>query len=197
MLKHAGACLRKLVRPFSDEPPLSSTALRKAEVVASVREKRDQRRQEVAFGARPFILCGLPIRLPHGCLRYSRRNGRFFLEILGHPDYGLPFGQDRLIPLWYATLEAVRQRNRAARSSSRALARFSMNGVCRKMARTIAGSPMDSGVSSAVRSSSERARRGRNRKCGIAVDCTSSSACVYGFDQSRAAQLTQQRREIS
>jgi len=54
----------------------------------------------VAFGARPFILCGLPIRrLPTDALRYSRRNGRFFLEIIGHPDYGVPFGQDRLIPL--------------------------------------------------------------------------------------------------
>jgi hypothetical protein len=73
---------------------------------------RDEGRQEIAFGARPFILCGLPIRRPaDGSLRHSRRNGRFFLEVVGHPDYGLPFGQDRLIPLWIAT-QAVRQQSR-------------------------------------------------------------------------------------
>src|SRR5262249_5428752 len=61
------------------------------------------------FGARPFILCGLPIRrLSAGTLTYRRRNGRIFLEIVGHPDYGVPFGQDRLIPLWVAT-QPVRQ----------------------------------------------------------------------------------------
>jgi hypothetical protein len=33
------------------------------------------------------------------------------LEVVAHPDYGLPYGQDRLIPLWVAT-EAVRQKSR-------------------------------------------------------------------------------------
>jgi hypothetical protein len=118
MLRHAGPCLRELVRPFADEPALSSVALRKVEVVALVRQRRDEGRQAIAFGARPFILCGLPIRrLPNGCLRYSRRNGRFFLEIVGHPDYGLPFGQDRLIPLWIAT-QAVRQQSRTIQFES-------------------------------------------------------------------------------
>src|SRR5262249_7671445 len=37
--------------------------------------------------------------------------GRFFLDIVGHPDFGLPFGQDRLIPLWIAT-QAVRRQSR-------------------------------------------------------------------------------------
>ena len=36
-------------------------------------------------------------------LRYTRRNGKFFLEIVGHPDHGVPFGQDRLVLLWLAT----------------------------------------------------------------------------------------------
>jgi hypothetical protein len=81
---------------------------------------RDQGTQEVAFGARPFILCGLPIRrLAPGLLRYSRRNGRFFLEVVGHPEYGVPFGQDRLIPLWVAT-QAVRWRSRTVEFESAA-----------------------------------------------------------------------------
>ena len=73
---------------------------------------RDAHSQELASNSRPFVLCGLPIRCPlPGSLKHTRRNGRFTLEIVGHPDFGLPYGQDRLIPLWLATL-AVRQRSR-------------------------------------------------------------------------------------
>jgi hypothetical protein len=42
---------------------------------------------------------------------HRRRNGKFFLHVVAHPDFGLPFGQDRLIPIWVATL-ALRQRSR-------------------------------------------------------------------------------------
>jgi hypothetical protein len=85
---------------------------KRVESIELVRRARDERRQEIAFNSRPFVLCGLPIRRPPpGTLRHTRRNGRFRLEVLGHPDYGLPFGQDRLIPIWVATL-AVRQKYR-------------------------------------------------------------------------------------
>ena len=98
MLVHAGASLRELV-PFAGETVASSAVFRKVDSIELVRQKRSDGTQDVVFGARPFVLCGLPIRsLPDGTLGYSRRNGRFFLEILGHPDYGVPFGQDRLIP---------------------------------------------------------------------------------------------------
>jgi hypothetical protein len=117
MLVHAGACLRQLV-PSAGKAFASSVALRKVEAIELVRQKRTEGTQDVAFGARPFVLCGLPIRsLPDGTLRYSRRNGRFFLEIIGHPDYGVPFGQDRLIPLWIAT-QAVRQQTRTVEFES-------------------------------------------------------------------------------
>ncbi|MGD0125408.1 MAG: replication protein RepA [Terriglobia bacterium] len=89
--------------------------LRELEAVHLVREQRNQRRQELAFNARPFVLCGLPLRpLPADQLLYTRRNGKFFLQVLGHPQFGLPYGQDRLIPIWVATL-AVRQRSRVVR----------------------------------------------------------------------------------
>jgi hypothetical protein len=52
-------------------------------------------------------------------LKYARRNGRFFLEIVGHPDYGVPFGQDRLVLLWLATV-AVRQQSPVIRFGSAA-----------------------------------------------------------------------------
>jgi hypothetical protein len=36
------------------------------------------------------------------------------LEILGHPQFGLPYGQDRLLPIWIATL-ALQQKSRVIR----------------------------------------------------------------------------------
>ena len=63
----------------------------------------------MGFCARPFILCGLPLRKPSGLL-YERRNGRFTLQVTGHPEFGLPFGQDRLVQIFLATL-AVRQKS--------------------------------------------------------------------------------------
>jgi len=44
-------------------------------------------------------------------LLHERRNGEFLLQVTGHPTYGLPWGQDRLVPIFLATL-AVRQRQR-------------------------------------------------------------------------------------
>jgi len=77
-----------------------------------VREHRENHRQPIAFHARPFVLCGIPLRRPPpGELLHRRRNGKFFLEIVAHPNFGLPFGQDRLIPVWVVTL-AVLQRSR-------------------------------------------------------------------------------------
>jgi hypothetical protein len=66
------------------------------------------------------VLCGLPIRrVPLSSLVYERRNGLFTLQITGHPDFGLPFGQDRLVPIFLATL-AVRQQSQTIRFKSAA-----------------------------------------------------------------------------
>jgi hypothetical protein len=116
MLMHAGQYALQLVDKLVDEPgrvspgpvastkatvahavPFSHKIIAKAEAAVLVRQRRDEWDQDVAFGARPFILCGLPIRsLPSGTNKYTRRNGRFFLEIVGHPDHGVPCGQDRV-----------------------------------------------------------------------------------------------------
>jgi len=34
----------------------------------------------------------------------------FLLQVTGHPSYGLPWGQDRLVPLYLATV-AVREQS--------------------------------------------------------------------------------------
>jgi Plasmid encoded RepA protein len=85
-LEPAGSILR------STHPNLvvSKQKLRRAEVIELVREKRETASQTLGFASRPFVLCGL--------------------QVTGHPSYGLPWGQDRLVLLYLATL-AVRQQS--------------------------------------------------------------------------------------
>jgi len=104
----AAAVLRRLPGGFI----ISKQRLRQAEAVECVRLKRDSASQSLGFASRPFVLCGLPIKRPaNGVLLHERRNGQFLLQVTGHPTYGLPWGQDRLVPLFLATL-AVRQQRR-------------------------------------------------------------------------------------
>lgn len=99
---------------------ISRQVLRQLDGIQLVRIKREQRKQNVGFSSRPFVLCGLPIRRPPaGQLLFERRNGQFVLQITGHPDYGLPFGQDRIVPIFLATL-AVRQQSQTIRFSTAA-----------------------------------------------------------------------------
>jgi hypothetical protein len=53
-------------------------------------------------------------RLPSGQLLYERRNGQFVLQVTGHPEFGVPFGQDRIVPIFLATL-AVQQKSQTIR----------------------------------------------------------------------------------
>ena len=96
----------------------SKQKFRQAEGITLVRRQREEQKQSLAFSSRPFVLCGLPVRqLPKGQLLFERRNGRFLLQITGHPQYGLPFGQDRLVPIYLATL-AVQQKSPTVRFRS-------------------------------------------------------------------------------
>ncbi len=100
-----------ILRPTHPDLVVSKQKLRRAEVIQLVREKRETANQTLGFASRPFVLCGLPVKRPRpGTLLHERRNGRFLLQVTGHPSYGLPWGQDRLVPLYLATL-AVRQRS--------------------------------------------------------------------------------------
>jgi hypothetical protein len=75
------------------------------EGIELIRLKRDQRNQNLCFSSRPFVLCRLAVRrLPADQLLYERPNGKFVLKVTGHPDYGVPFGQDRIVPIFLATL---------------------------------------------------------------------------------------------
>jgi hypothetical protein len=107
----AGTSLKRML----PELLVSKQKLRQAESSCAVRLKREEGKQNVGFSSRPFVLCGLPVRKPPaGELLYERRNGDFALQITGHPNYGLPFGQDRIMPIYLATL-AVRQQSQTIR----------------------------------------------------------------------------------
>lgn len=109
---HSAHPCARLSLPLSSALSISKFRLRQLEAITLIRDERENGRQDLAYNARPFVLCGLPLRPPpKNQFTYTRRNGKFFLEITGHPKFGLPFGQDRLIPIWVATL-AVQQKSR-------------------------------------------------------------------------------------
>lgn len=86
--------------------------IKKLDAIAEVQQRRCDAKTEKAYSARPFVLCGIPVRRPaKHTLEYSRQNGRFRLRVIGDPAYGLPFGQDRLLLIWIATM-AVWQKTR-------------------------------------------------------------------------------------
>jgi hypothetical protein len=107
---------------------VSKQKLRQAEAIQLVRVNRESCNQNLGFASRPFVLCGLPIkRPPKGALLHERRNGQFLLQVAGHPNYGVPWGQDRLVPIFLATL-AVRQQKQTItfRSAAEMLDVFGM-----------------------------------------------------------------------
>ena len=100
-----------LVEHTYPELIVSKRKMRKVESIECVRLNRESACQNLGFSSRPFVLCGLPVkRPPQSCLLHERRNGHFVLQVTGHPSYGLPWGQDRLVPIFLATL-AIRQRS--------------------------------------------------------------------------------------
>ena len=113
-LETAGSILKRT----HPELIVSKYRLRQADGISLVRKNREAGTQRLAFSSRPFVLCGLPVRRPPaGQLLYERRNGHFVLQLTGHPDFGLPFGQDRLVPIMLATM-AVQQKSQVVRFRS-------------------------------------------------------------------------------
>jgi Plasmid encoded RepA protein len=110
-MRSAGSVLKRMV----PELVISKQKLRQAEGSGIVRLRREEGKQNLGFSSRPFVLCGRPVRKPpKNELLYERRNGNFVLQVTGHPNYGLPFGQDRIVPIYLATL-AVRQQSQTIR----------------------------------------------------------------------------------
>jgi hypothetical protein len=135
-MESAGSVLTRI----SPEFVVSKQKLRQAEGTCMVRLKREEGKQNVGFSSRPFVLCGLPVRRPPtGETLYERRNGDFILQITGHPNYGLPFGQDRIVPIYLATL-AVRQQSQTIRfrTAAEMLETFGMHKGGKEYRRLVA-----------------------------------------------------------
>jgi hypothetical protein len=121
-------------------PKISKQRSKQLNGIELVRLRRETRNQRLCFSSRPFVLCGLPFRpLPAGQMLYERRNGKFVLQITGHPDYGVPFGQDRIVPIFLATL-AVQQKSQTIRfrTASEMLSTFGMSKGGKEYRRLIA-----------------------------------------------------------
>jgi hypothetical protein len=135
-MESAGTSLKRML----PELVVSKQKLQQAEGTRMVRLKREEGKQNVGFSSRPFVLCGLPVRKPAaGEMLYERRNGNFVLQITGHPNYGLPFGQDRIVPIYLATL-AVRQQNQTIRfrTAAEMLETFGMHKGGKEYRRLVA-----------------------------------------------------------
>ncbi len=113
-MEPVGTVLKRMV----PELVVSKQKLRQAEGISLVLTKREEGSQILAFSSRPFVMCGLPVRQPpKSQLLFERRNGVFVLQITGHPEFGLPYGQDRLVPIYLATL-AIQQKSQTVRFRS-------------------------------------------------------------------------------
>lgn len=121
--KDSHHCLQRagtLLRERYPELIVSKQKIRQAEAVQMVRANREQANQNLGFASRPFVLCGLPVKRPlPSNLLHERKNGHFILQVTGHPEYGLPWGQDRLVPIFLATL-AIRQQSQTITFNSAA-----------------------------------------------------------------------------
>ena len=132
--------LGSILRQTHPELLVSKYKLRQAKGIHLVRQRREDGNQVLGFNSRPFVLCGLPLRRPpKDQLLYERRNGNFVLQVTGHPEFGLPFGQDRLVPIFLATM-AVRQQSKTIRfkSASVMLETFGMSKGGKEYRRLVA-----------------------------------------------------------
>jgi hypothetical protein len=72
------------------------------QIVAANQARKDHE-QEQLIALRPLIMCGIPLRQlkePY----YVRQSGPYTVELISSPLLGVPYGQDRLIPIFLATL---------------------------------------------------------------------------------------------
>ena len=126
-----GACLEPASAILTEIRPdlcVSKRRMRQADAIEMVRYRRARSQQALGFASRPFVLCGLPIKRPWpGELLHERRNGHFLLQVTGHPSFGLPWGQDRLVPIFLATLAVRQQRQKVTfRSAAEMLDTFGL-----------------------------------------------------------------------
>ena len=76
---------------------------RDADVIVA-RDARRAHTQTLVYSSRHFVGFGLPASVPPvDQLAHTVSNGDGSLTVQGHPDHGLPYGQDRLLIVWLAS----------------------------------------------------------------------------------------------
>jgi len=110
-------------------PKKTAAALtRDQDLLAEIHADRLALSQELGWLFRPLAVCPFPAaslgkrqiigrdgqKTEEYYVLWTRRAGAIKVEILGHPDYGIPFGQDTLVVL-YLAFEAKRQGSRKIR----------------------------------------------------------------------------------
>jgi hypothetical protein len=94
------------VTPARKPLRISNRQLERANRLVALREDWEYAKaQHLGYLARPFVLCGLPFKKPKaGVAYYKRQNGNEVLEIVAHPEHGLPFGMDIEVLIWTCIL---------------------------------------------------------------------------------------------
>lgn len=89
---------------------ISKQAIRQTAHIELVRANREAGAQSLGYTPRPFVLCNFPHRRPvEPGAAYERYNGDFVLRIVPDPALGVPYGRDRIWPIYLSTLAVVSQ----------------------------------------------------------------------------------------
>lgn len=88
-------------RPPADAVP-SKRRLNRGRRAAEAVAARQKQEQALAFAPRDFVMFALPHKRSPSSV-YERLNGRYRFRIETGGGHAIPFGQDRLFPLWLAT----------------------------------------------------------------------------------------------
>lgn len=82
--------------------PLSTRRLRKNRDAVAAVQARQERHQAIAYSPRDLVMFALPHKAT-GLPVYERTNGSMRFLLSARDGHQIPFGQDRLLPLWLAT----------------------------------------------------------------------------------------------
>lgn len=98
--------------------------MKKIKSIQNILEERELKKQKIGWHFRPLAICPLPSKPMEKLtiienekekevyrVLWKRKSGNIEVEILGHPKYGVPYGQDILIILFFI-IEAKKQNSR-------------------------------------------------------------------------------------
>lgn len=88
--------------PLRPQGPVSKRRRNRGVLAAAAVAARNNQAQSIAYSPHDFVQFALPHKKLDATV-YERVNGRFRVTLTTRAGYTIPFGQDRLFPLWLAT----------------------------------------------------------------------------------------------